>query len=157
MLKRYPSLLANLLVGLQDLGSALYADSINNKPGSLAPDDALAVESLIRQAVVLSKDLDLDAAAALASRLSRIKRTDYTAEEMYRSLQELQSRIEDQLSSKSFLFVAPTRIGYYQSTNLFGQEVNDAFPAAAGDIEDAGKCLALGTSLHADRQRWTRL
>jgi len=43
-----------------------------------------------------------------------------------------------------FLFVSPERVRYYQDATLFGQEVNDRFPKAIDDIEDAGKALALG-------------
>ena len=137
------------MVALHDMGSAIYADSINDKPGALSTEDAADVEKIIKQAVALSKDLDLDAAHTLASRLSRLSKAEYTAVDMCSGLRELQSRIEDQLSSKHFLFIQPARIDYYQSPMLFGQNVNDKFPAAIGDIEDAGKCLAVGLGTSA--------
>jgi hypothetical protein len=149
MLRRYSSLFSELMVALHDMGSAIYADSINDKPGALSTEDAADVEKIIKQAVALSKDLDLDAAHTLASKLSRLSKAEYTAVDMCSSLRELQSRIEDQLSSKHFLFIQPARIDYYQSPMLFGQNVNDKFPAAIGDIEDAGKCLAVGLGTSA--------
>jgi hypothetical protein len=40
--------------------------------------------------------------------------------------------------------VPPDRAKYFAEPMLFGKEVNDRFPAAIDDIEEAGKCLALG-------------
>lgn len=59
-------------------------------------------------------------------------------------LKELRTRIFDELTERQFLYVTPDRAKFYTEPMLFGKEVNDRLPAAIDDIEEAGKCLALG-------------
>jgi hypothetical protein len=48
----------------------------------------------------------------------------------------------DELNKRRFLHVLPDRIKYLDQPNLFGIEVNDAFPSAVQDIREAGNCFA---------------
>lgn len=72
-----------------------------------------------------------------------------TAAEIKKHLEELHGRFHDELASTLFMFVAPERIRYYVTRNLFGTEVASRFPEAVVDIEEAGKCLALGRATAA--------
>jgi hypothetical protein len=148
MLRKYTSLFSGLMVAMQDTHLALYADSINGKI-ALSATDAADIQVLLTHAASLTKDLDLDAAHALATRLAATKVKGYTTEEMSSSLRDLQSRIEDQLQSRHFLFVQPAKVEYFHSPSLFGQQVNDKFAAAISDIQDAGTCLAVGLGTSA--------
>jgi hypothetical protein len=56
---------------------------------------------------------------------------------------EMRTRLIDELMGREFLYVRPEMVGYYDQPMLFGKEVNDRFPLAIDDIEEAGKCLAL--------------
>ena len=60
------------------------------------------------------------------------------------SVRELKTRLKDELSEREFLYVSPTKVSFYKDPMLFGKGVNDSFPHAIDDIEEAGKCLALG-------------
>jgi hypothetical protein len=73
-----------------------------------------------------------------------VEEAKYSNVALYRDVADLKSRIEDQVKGRVFLFVTPTRAQYYQQPDLFGAEVSERFPKAIDDIEDAGKCLALG-------------
>ena len=59
-------------------------------------------------------------------------------------LKELRTRLFDELTERQFLYVPPDRVKFFNEPLLMGKEVNDRFPKAIDDIEDAGRCLALG-------------
>jgi len=63
-----------------------------------------------------------------------------------RGLQELRSRMKDELESKIFLVLDSSEGARYQDIYPFGEEVNLAFPAIGYDLEEANKSLALGRS-----------
>jgi hypothetical protein len=57
----------------------------------------------------------------------------------------LQRSIEIELKHRLFLSLSPDEAKYYEQTQpLFGAEVQDTFPEIQVDVEEAGKCLALG-------------
>jgi hypothetical protein len=59
----------------------------------------------------------------------------------------LAKRIDDELGLREFYAIPAGRREYFATPDLFGEKVATAFPAATLDIEEAGKCFALG--------RWT--
>lgn len=59
-------------------------------------------------------------------------------------MRELRTRLKDELNERDFLYVPLERVRFYKEQMLFGRAVNDRFPTAIDDIEDAGKCLAIG-------------
>jgi hypothetical protein len=78
-----------------------------------------------------------------------------TAKELEYAVRSWDERYEDTLKSEWFYWVPPGMAQYYLRPQPFGSKVNDRFPQAIDDIEDAGKCLALGqgtaTVLHLMR------
>jgi hypothetical protein len=60
------------------------------------------------------------------------------------SVRELKTRLKDELNEREFLYVPPVMVKFYKDPMLFGKDVNDRFPMAIDDIEEAEKCLALG-------------
>ena len=83
------------------------------------------------------------------TQVQRLQQTIFTIGKMDwqtigRMAVEVQSRIVDELESHVFLQIAVSKIQFYeQKTPLFGQAVNDCFPSASYDIEEAGKCFSL--------------
>ena len=67
----------------------------------------------------------------------------YMRQQILKDLYELRSRIKDELSERYFLFVFPERVQYLENKQPFGETVVEHFSAAAFDIEEASKCLAL--------------
>ena len=57
-------------------------------------------------------------------------------------LHQLRDRMGDELGDKVFIHIANAK--YYEETNLFGESVTNKLPRLITDIEEAGKCLALG-------------
>lgn len=151
MLKRYPFAFSQLMMTLCDLRGAMYADKLDDgiKDSAISAEDLGDLQAQLVLASVLTKELDMDAAFILTERMIKSARFGYTAEELHGELRDLISRIEDQLKSRNFLYVPPKLVDYYRSPMLFGQDVNDKFPAAIADIEDAGKCLAVGSGTSA--------
>jgi hypothetical protein len=62
------------------------------------------------------------------------------------SVRELKTRLKDELNERDFLYVSPNWTKFYKDPMLFGKDVHERFPLAIDDIEEAGKCLALGRS-----------
>jgi len=66
-------------------------------------------------------------------------------EQILHDVEELRGRILDQMDSVYFLALSTEEIGYFEALDpLFGSEVSDALAAASFDIDEAGKCLAVG-------------
>lgn len=60
-------------------------------------------------------------------------------------LDGLAERVNDELTSFSFFEVPADKLKYYEHIEpLFGDSVSISFPSANPEIEEAGKCLALG-------------
>ena len=52
--------------------------------------------------------------------------------------------LDQEIESLTFLFIPKSRLHFYRDTILFGEVVADSFPGASYDIQEAGKCFALG-------------
>ena len=146
MLKNYSTIFSDLMTGLLDIEFCLsqYNDHELTKRISRAEDDKISQCMLI--AVKMASEMHLDAAEALLVRMYQSKQRGYTKAALCVDVRDLQSRIEDQLKSRHFLYVDQNLVDYYKRPTLFGQAVNDKFPNAIDDIQDAGSCLAVGQS-----------
>ena len=58
------------------------------------------------------------------------------------------ARVRDELLARRAFMIPTNKVDYYESrTPLFGDEIRDRFPSTTFEIDEAGKCFALG--------RWT--
>jgi hypothetical protein len=92
----------------------------------------------------ISTRMSFPSVVAQSKRLTRMIEQHEGPKAIHDVLVELKSRLLDELGERQFLYVSPERVRFYQEPMLMGKEVNDRFPLAIDDIEDAGKCLALG-------------
>jgi hypothetical protein len=76
-------------------------------------------------------------------RLFTIGRQCNTLGELKGTFRELSTRIKDEIEDNLFLYIPKTHVKFYNTDQLFGAEVQEAFPSTAYDIQEAGKCLAL--------------
>ncbi len=67
--------------------------------------------------------------------------------ELRQRVHELVLRVQDEANLRLFFQIETDRQRYFTEQELFGSAVAKAFPSAASDIQEAGKCLAL--------ERWT--
>lgn len=92
-------------------------------------------------------DLGLTASAATARKIANLMKEESPTFKQLRDLtNELSGRLTDETASQLFFSVDEKKAPLISEKNLFGTPVTDAFPSATVDIEEAGKCLALGRS-----------
>ena len=60
------------------------------------------------------------------------------------TVQELQSRIYDELGDGYFLQLSAVEVSLFEATEPFGADTAAAFPLAVEDAEESAKCLGLG-------------
>lgn len=96
--------------------------------------------------------LEAKASAKTAERM-RVGMTHrkLTRGEFFDLVQQLDQRLEDELSSMMFFYLPLAKLRYYEAKHLahesrfiFGEDVRERYPGLVPDIEQAGKCFALG-------------
>lgn len=80
--------------------------------------------------------------------LISIRHVRMNAQDVVMRLDEIQRNIQREMRAVVLLRVDKPEY-YDQDEPLFGEQVKSAFPSAAFDIEEAGKCLAVGRSTAA--------
>lgn len=89
----------------------------------------------------ICKRLELDSASAM---IVRMQQTKYECDGLLAAIEQLTDRVEDQLASRIFWFVEPSRVKYFGDEPAFGLRVLDAFPEMTADLKDAHVCLGAG-------------
>lgn len=96
----------------------------------------------------LCQSIGLTASTIQAQRFQELFNTDIeespeARQLLFRQLNDLRQRISDELGGRMFWFIEPSKVSFYQE-NQFTDSVVDNLPTAIYDMEEAGKCLALG-------------
>ncbi|MBI4302773.1 MAG: hypothetical protein HY665_00325 [Chloroflexi bacterium] len=92
--------------------------------------------------------LNLSMSAVTLSRITQaLSDSNSTHQDLHELYKELRNRLEDELKLHKFFFLEPDKEVFLSGKDLFGVSVTSAFPSAAVDIEEAGKCIAF--------ERWT--
>lgn len=68
----------------------------------------------------------------------------YTYGQLAHTLQEMERRLNHELSRELFIHIPKAKATLYANPNIFGGQVLARFPSASFDIEEAAKCFALG-------------
>jgi hypothetical protein len=106
------------------------------------------VDGLVEQL----RDLELKVSLKKATMVQRalknigVGKNSVLAQILKGYFKELRERIEDELDGRSIYYIATNTELLEAETPLFGSDVDDAFPSARYDIEEASKCLALRRS-----------
>jgi hypothetical protein len=114
-------------------------------------------KDLLNKSEPICKNLELDLAISQIARIRErfddetlhnkllISRDDFAS--LKSCMDELCHRIDDQLRSRMFMFVPSNDVKYYtENAALFGEKVHDKFPKLRDDIENAGRCLMVGSA-----------
>ncbi|MGZ5442743.1 MAG: hypothetical protein ACXW5U_11970 [Thermoanaerobaculia bacterium] len=115
------------------------ADSCRSVGLALSAKYASEIVQLVNETPSLRESL-----AVLARTHAAPSRESLAPAEFQREVEILRKRIDDELAEREFFVLDDRHRSYFHEVALFGSVVADAFPGAAYDIEEAGKCLALG-------------
>lgn len=128
-------------------------------------DDPRGLAELAMQISERCHPIGLTYSLAAAQRLiTKISRAHLTNREAIIEIDNLDGRIRDEMANHRFFFMPPKSAAYYlqdpdpvsmpgvtnppplraQKESLFGTGVQDSFPSAVFDFEEAAKCLAYG-------------
>ena len=91
----------------------------------------------------ICEEIGLDFSAKHVEKVKKQLLSDRTSlKDFMQLLNELESRISDELSNLSVMLITRKKADYYEQASLFGNGVFNRFPMANFDIEEAGKCFA---------------
>lgn len=91
--------------------------------------------------------IGLPFAAKAVERLTQdLARTNIDSRAIKNDIRDIRTRMRDELENVLFFTVSKHKSKLEPKSPPFGSDVNDKFPSAADDIEEAGKCLALERS-----------
>jgi HEPN domain-containing protein len=89
--------------------------------------------------------MGLSKSALLASRIiAEFPLNSRTKAELAERIKVLEERIKDDLDDLRFMYIPSTLVSYYDEEPLFGEQVANKFGKTITDIQEAGKCLAVG-------------
>lgn len=124
------------------LGKA-YSFLLNLNDAEIEIDGKFQFAKMFDEMSSLCKSIGLGMSVKQAEKLSKMfRKSKINVQETSAALDELNSRIYDELSSYLVLVIRQANADYYEQVNLFGDEVFNNFASANFDIEEAGKCLA---------------
>ena len=144
MLKAYAAnyvAFAEILVEL-DAAMASTAPDAWDKPMSLP--EAKKFDRLLKRVMALGNDLALPSVTAQMTRFMELLEDGVRGQKLLSAHEALRERLHDELKSHLFFYVPTERVACYGAG--FGDDVTNAFRETPFDIEEAGKCLALGRS-----------
>lgn len=128
-------------------------------------DDAKSFEGFITQVAELCRSIRFEYSVKAAERLiAKLHTARLTNREAIAEINSLDERIKDEMADRLFFSVTPENRGYYleeppspiqansstpsplwiQKENLFGTGVQNSFPSALFDFEEAATCIAFG-------------
>ncbi len=141
MLQRYAFSFYEAVIRIERLRRTASVDS--GKPSTYRFDELSAALTQIRAECV---KLDLahtpDLISHVESEVLR-KGKDYTCEDMVNHLETLASSFATELRKELVFRIADERRKYFEKVDLFGSQVNTAFPSCVTEITNAGNCYAL--------------
>src|ERR1700730_11397022 len=92
-----------------------------------------------------ARKMELESVFQKAERIRVMRNQPWpSAENLARDMAELRDRLQDTLKSRVFLEVPPNLVNYYDARLVFGHAVINKFPKLNYDLDEAGKCFALG-------------
>jgi len=97
----------------------------------------------LEYAAYACKDLPLGTLSKEIKRAKVEHRDGSVVDRLKTDLIRLYKRFEDELQDRRFFYVSPEYARYYGQESAFGPGVEEKFPEAAEDVENAGDCLAL--------------
>ncbi len=123
---------------LRKLGVGIEDSNLTEKEKQECLHDAEAAETLCRKLGLTLSEMAIERIKDFLSLNAQISLSN-----VVRLFDELENRIIDEMKSRAFFSIEPSKQKLFTEDNLFGNEVAAKFPSAEVDISNAGKCLAL--------------
>src|SRR5262249_36830476 len=115
-------------------------------PVSNHSDECVSMQKFLRDAEKECRNLGLNFAVKHLNRMLRdVRAGDVTFNDLVIAYEELVNRISDEFEDCLFFGVNKERIEFYSDApGRFGTDTLDKFPSCRMEVEEAGKCYALG-------------
>lgn len=113
------------------------------------PNDDKPVDNddhdMLNAVLKTSEDLGLTKSSLLTRRIISEFPVDSSIKKSLASRVEvLEERIKDELDDLRFMYIPMASLAYYSDAPLFGDQVANKFGKTTSDIQEAGKCFAVG-------------
>lgn len=102
------------------------------------------IDDFLSQVEDHCKNICLEFSLIGIQRLRGSLQAKVTQGQMAAALDELDRRIRDEMGTRLFMFVPSDMAKFYDKKELFGPDVNAAFPSVQFDVVEAGNCYAAG-------------
>jgi hypothetical protein len=113
--------------------------------GDLTDEEREKAQERIKLIHEQSQFMGLSVSERIADGLiSRLADGELSRPGTVQALVDLEQAVSVELQRHAFASVHPSRVQYFEQTDLFGKDVSLVFPLAVPDINDAGNCFALG-------------
>lgn len=101
---------------------------------------------ILKMAIGTTKRMGLTKSNTLAVRIMRecLENPSRTKTELGGRVKVLEERVRDDLDDLRFMYMPSELLSYYSDDPLFGEVVANKFGKTITDIQEAGKCLAVG-------------
>jgi hypothetical protein len=139
---------ASRFVALMDSITVLSTYQLAKPDGDIpSPTFYEELTNRFRELEAILRELELRTSAKLAHRIVDGLEGGARIPNLKDNFDDLRSRVRDELEDVYILALSPHEADLYESKQpRFGDAVNDSFPSTILEIEEAGKCLALGRS-----------
>jgi hypothetical protein len=145
MLSLYAYSFVTLMRSLHVLENMMGNESGANPDARTPPPEPPNQISLsVGVAGSLAEELKLESARLQTNRIMKLMFVRARLSDTLNAITELETRIEEDLRARHFLFVSPELVPYWNKDDLFGPKVSQKFKDCSEDIRRAGSCLAVG-------------
>ena len=130
----------------RNMANARRSISEKGRGRKLTSDDRESMRLIIDDFKQVCRDaemkLTLDACVRATNRCSHPSREFYV-EDLETLLEDIVNAMPKEFHTKKFCYIPESKAQFFENDELFGEQVNKAFPSAKADIKDAGNCLAV--------------
>lgn len=135
---------ADKFVKLNSFVTAMITAAMAHPKQSFNPIEDDPIIERCKELKVLCEDIGLTLSTMKITRVIEQFSTEseISAPALRSTLEDLRDRIDDELKSLLMMTITGRNVEFYETVNLFGDEVADKFPSANFDIEENGKCFA---------------
>jgi hypothetical protein len=131
-------------IGRFAIAGDILPDPTRKEADQLTEEQRAVVIETLEGAIWWCNDAGLRLSIPAVKRAIDVTKTTSSRHESGKAIGELYRRLVDELDTTKFYLVESGKVELYETVPLFGETVADNLAEANYDIEEAGKCFALG-------------